>query len=100
MTQSRGFFSKLFDFSFSQFVAIQIVGIVYGIGIVLAGLTALGAIISGFSNSLLAGLGAVVISPIIFLVYVIFFRLGLEAFIASIRTAENTRRMAENMRNP
>lgn len=98
MANNRGFFSKLFDFSFSDFIAIQIVGILYILGIIFAGLAALGIIIAGFSQSFFAGIISIIVSPIVFLLYVVLFRLGLEAFIASIRTAENTRKIVEHIR--
>lgn len=99
MTQDRGFISKLFDFSFSEFIAIQIVGVLYLLGVIVAALAALAILIGGFTQGFATGIGAVIVAPIVFFLYVIFIRIGLEAFIASIRTVENTRRMAEFLKN-
>lgn len=99
MAQHRGFFNKLFDFSFSEFVAIQIVGILFGIGVVFAGIAALAILVGGFTRGFIPGVIGLILSPLIFLLYVIFVRIGLEAFIASIRTAENTKRIAEYLRD-
>lgn len=98
MARQRGFFEKLFDFSFSEFVAGQIVGVLYAIGIVLLGIAALGIIVAGFSQGFASGIGALIIAPLAFFLYVIFIRIALEGFIATIRTAENTRIIAENIR--
>lgn len=97
MASRRGFFAKLFDLSFSEFIAVQIAGVLYGIGIVFIGLICVGAIFAGLSKGVGAGLGALIIMPVFFLVYVIFFRIALESFIAAIRTAENTSRIAASI---
>ena len=62
----------------------------------MAAFLALAVIIGGFSQGGLAGLGALIFSPFVFLLYTIFVRVGLETFLASIRTAENTGQIAEN----
>lgn len=99
MIQDRGFIGKLFDFSFSEFIAIQIVGALYLLGVIISALVALAVLIGGFTQGFATGIGALIISPIIFFLYVIFIRIGLEAFVASIRTAENTRKMVEFLKN-
>lgn len=98
MARQRGFFDKLFDFSFSEFVAVQIIGVVYAIGLILLGLAALGIIIAGFSQGFTSGIVTLVVAPLAFFLYVILLRIGLEGFVAAIRTAENTRIIAENTR--
>lgn len=50
MARSRGFLELLFDFSFSEFVALKIVGVLYGIAIFFAGLFALGLLLAGWSR--------------------------------------------------
>jgi hypothetical protein len=98
MTQEKGFFGRLFDFSFSEFLALKIVSLLYGLGIGIAGIIAIAIIIGGFSQGSIQGLAALIIAPIAFFLYIILIRISLEAFIASIRTAENTRRIYEQMR--
>ncbi|KAI9130668.1 DUF4282 domain-containing protein [Acaryochloris sp. CCMEE 5410] len=97
MASRKGFFAKLFDLSFSEFIAIQIAGVLYGIGILFIGLTALGILFAGLSQGALPAIGALIIAPLAFVLYVIFFRIVLESFIASIRTAENTSRIANSI---
>lgn len=98
MAQRRNFLAKLFDFSFSEFVAIQIIGIIYILGLVGAGLVTLAIVAGGFNNGALSGLIALIISPVLFLLYSILVRVGLEGFVATIRTAENTRQIVEQLR--
>lgn len=93
---STGFFKLLFEFSFSRFIGIRIIGVLYGIGIFFAGLFALLFVPAGFSRDFLSGVGALIISPLIFLLYVILLRITLEGFVAALRTAENTTQLVEN----
>jgi small-conductance mechanosensitive channel len=92
-------FFQTFDFSFSESIAVQVIGVVYAVGLIVAGLIALSIIVSVFGQGAAAGLAAVVVSPLIFLLYAILIRLGLGSFIVTIRTADNTRRMAEYLRS-
>ena len=92
------FFGKLFDFSFKEFVSLQIVKYLYIIGIVIAGISALGMVGVGFSEmqySFMGGLAKVIFSPVFFILMVLFARLVLEALVATFRIAENTTRILE-----
>lgn len=97
MASRKGFFAKLFDLSFSEFIAIQIVGILYGIGIFFIGLGSLGILFAGLSQGALPAIGSLIVAPLFFVLYVVFFRIILEAFVASIKTAENTSRIANSI---
>ena len=94
----KTFLSSLFDFSFSDFIATKVVGIIYGLSILGIILFILATIVVGFGNSFAAGIGALIISPIIALLYLLFVRVGLESLIAGIRTAENTTEIREFVR--
>lgn len=89
------FLSALFDFSFSEFVTTKIIKILYGILIVLAGVAALVAIIAGFTNSVGQGILMLILSPLVFLLYVILARVWLELVIVIFRIAENVGEIAE-----
>ncbi|ASQ90010.1 hypothetical protein CHL67_02890 [Prosthecochloris sp. GSB1] len=92
------FFGKLFDFSFKEFISLQIVKYLYIIGIVFAGLSALGMIGVGVSDmqySFLGGLVKVLFSPVFFVLMVLVVRLVLEALVATFRIAENTTKLIE-----
>ena len=56
--QSKGFFGKLFDFSFKEFITPTIIAILYGIMIVICAISAIAAIVAGFSSSVGAGIVA------------------------------------------
>lgn len=96
MYQNKGFFEKLLDISFSSFVAPQVVGALYVVGLVIAVLTALGVILGGFlDGGLLGGIIALIVSVVGLLIYAVVSRVSLESLVAAIRTAENTRILAE-----
>lgn len=88
--QSKGFFVRLFDFSFSDFITPTIVAILYGILIVLCGLGALVGVIFGFTRGVGLGIIALILSPVVFLLSVIFSRVYLEVVVALVRIAQNT----------
>lgn len=92
MDTGKGFFAALFDTTFTEFVIPKIIRILYIIGIIAAGLAALVMIISGFAQSTGAGIVALILSPVIFLVLVIGCRIYLEVIIVLFRIAENTRK--------
>lgn len=97
--ENQSFFSKLFDMSFSRFVTPSIVQVVFMLGIIVAGLAALG--IFGALASTAGGVGAllgIVVGVIAFIVYVVIARVSLEAIVALFRIAENTKVLAEAAR--
>ncbi len=96
MSVSKGFFKLLFDFSFSRFIGIRIIGVLYGISIFSVCPWILMFLVAGFSQGFLRGVGALIVSPFLFLLYVIFLRIILEGFVAALRTAENTTQLVEN----
>lgn len=99
MNQNKGFFERLFDLSFSSFIAPQIVGILYVLGLGAAVLAGLAATLSSFTYDPVRGFGTLVGWIIGLFIYAIFLRVSLESFVAIIRTAENTRILAENVLN-
>lgn len=106
MNTKKGFFASLFDFSFSNFVARRIVGIIYGLSIVGVVLAMLGVIAAsifggfygGFIYWLIRVVGTIVISTIVAVVYLLFIRVSLEALVAGIVTAENSTEIKDYVR--
>lgn len=94
----ENFLSKLFNFSFKKFISPQIVQFLYILGIFTASLTTVGIIFASFAAGIFEGITGLIGGLLFFIIYVIFIRIGLEALIASIRTAENTSEIVEMMR--
>ncbi|OGL43944.1 MAG: hypothetical protein A2161_09890 [Candidatus Schekmanbacteria bacterium RBG_13_48_7] len=96
MNEDNGFFASLMDFSFKEFITTRIVKFLYFIAILFAALVSLGLIVRGFSLSMVRGILFLIISPLIFIVYVILARVWLEIVIVIFRIAENTSLMVKN----
>ena len=89
--EQKGFFGSLFDVSFTSFVTIRIIKVIYIITLVLIGIAALVFIVASFADSVGAGLFVLIIAaPLVSLLYVIYVRVLLEIVIAIFRIAENT----------
>jgi hypothetical protein len=86
----EGLLSSFMDFSFSEFVTTRLIKILYILGIIGAGLFALSVIVSGFSSSIGIGIISLVLSPIVFVLCVLYVRICLELIIVLFRIAENT----------
>lgn len=113
-TGEKGFFKSLFDIRFDNFISVKWSGFIYIIAIVVAALSYLGTIIgaivtstaassaagyysSGPSFSILPIILAIIFGWIIPALWVIFVRLCLELIVANIKTAENTRKIADSV---
>ena len=92
----KGFFTRLFDFSFETFVTTSIIKALYIIFIIGAGLGALVLFVSLATQggaSLVLGL---VLAPLIFLLYTILARVYMEILIVVFRIAEDIAAIAVN----
>jgi len=95
---SHSFFGKLFDFSFKEFITLQIIKYLYVAGIIFAGISAGGMLIGGFAAFQYdAGRGilTILLSPVVFILLTLSARLVLEALVATFRIAENTTKLVE-----
>lgn len=96
MNERPGFFSSLFDLSFSEFITTRIIKLLFVLLIIMSGIMALGMIVSGFaSKSGAIGILALLLSPVVFLIYVVMARVWLELVIVAFRIAENTSRLVK-----
>jgi hypothetical protein len=85
----RGFFSSLFDLSFTSFVTTKIIKVIYVLTLIGIALLALAFIVGAFQES--SGLGVFVLligAPIASLIYVIYSRVILEFIIQVFRISE------------
>ena len=95
MEEQKGFLGALFDFSFSDFITLKLIKILYILGIIFSGIATIMWIVSGFNISAGAGIIFLILSPLIFLLYVILIRVCLEIIIVIFKISENTKQMAE-----
>ncbi len=90
----QDFFGKLFDFSFRGFITPTIISIIYGIVVVLLVLATLFSIVWAFRVGTAAGVITLILSPIIFFIYLIFARMWLEIVIVLFRIAQDVGEIA------
>ena len=95
---ARGFFSRLFDLSFQSFITTSIIKVLYILLIIGAGLVALLFIGAGFAADTGIGVVMLIVSPLIFLIYVILGRVYLELVIVLFRIHDQTAETAKNTR--
>jgi hypothetical protein len=97
---SKGTFGMLFDLSFTEFVTTRFIKVLFVIGIVFAAIGTFTLIIGGFSAGAGKGILFLLLSPIVFLLYVFFVRIWCETIIVLFRIAENTSRLVKQDEPP
>ncbi|MGD9935643.1 MAG: DUF4282 domain-containing protein [Dehalococcoidia bacterium] len=95
---AKGFLSRLFDLSFQSFITTSIIKVLYVLFIIVAGLASLGFIAVGFASNAGVGVVTLILSPLIFLLYVIMARVYLEIVIVLFRIHDQTAETARNTR--
>jgi len=96
--ENKGFLGSIFDLSFTEFITIRIIKFLFILGIILAALGTLLLIVTGFSKGIGAGILSLVLSPLIFLIYVLLARIWCEMIIVIFRIAEHTGRLVDQGR--
>ena len=92
---ASGFFSDLFDIRFTRFVSLRLISVVYVVILVAVSLVALALVFAGFANGVAAGLFALVLAVLGWVIYVVLARVALEAYAVLFRIHDDTNRMAE-----
>ena len=79
-------FSAIFDFSFTEFISIDLIRVLYVFAYIVAGLAMVGTILAGFSNGFGWGLGSIIIAPVIFfiIIFVALFINGTDYFVGGM----------------
>lgn len=89
---SAGFLPALFDFSFTTFVTPKIVRFVYVLATIWAVLMYLLVVVTQFSLSALSGLVALVLGPLVAVIWLAVVRIGLEFGLSVVRMSEDIHR--------
>ena len=87
----KGFFARLFDLSFTEFVTPSIIKVIFVVGIVLAGLMSLFVLLAFVNQGGGAVVAGIILAPLVFFVYVLFARVLSEGYLILFRIEENTR---------
>ena len=88
--EEKGFFGKLFDTSFSEFITPGIIKLLFILGIVGSGIAAIMLLLGSFKGGGLGIVVGLVVAPIAFVLYVIGARIWCELIMIMFRIAENT----------
>jgi len=87
--QDKGFLGTLFDFSFSEFITTKVIKFLLGLAMVVNFILTIVFIVSAFQAGWLGGIIVLILSPLLFLVLMLFSRIYLELIIVIFRIAEN-----------
>jgi ABC-type multidrug transport system permease subunit len=93
--QASGFLNDLFDIRFTRFVSLRLISVVYVVILIAVSLVALALVFTGFANGIGAGLFALVLAGLGWVIYVVLSRVALEAFAVLFRIHDDTSRVAE-----
>jgi uncharacterized membrane protein len=96
----KGFFATLLDLSFTRFVSIELIKIIYVVALALVFVAGISVVVYAFTFGLLEGIGALILAPIIIILYILLIRVILEIVIVVFRIAESARVIAENTTQP
>jgi uncharacterized membrane protein len=90
LMQAKGFFSSLFDYSFSSFITSKIIKVLYVLTTIVVALWTLAIILVAFkASSTLGILALVIVGPIFFLITMIYVRVVLELLMVIFRIHED-----------
>ena len=93
----KGFFSSLFDFSFSYFVTPQLVRLAYMFAVLGAGLLGVAGLLAALARGGGTAFAALIFIPLVFLAWAAYVRIILEIFIVVFRIAEPVREAASSL---
>lgn len=96
MQDAKGFLDALFDFSFSHYVATKLISALYKFLVGVYAFIAVAAIAAAASNGFGAALAGLIVSVVLFFLYTIVTRIGLELIAVLFRAAEHQRETAEH----
>ncbi|MFB6212400.1 MAG: DUF4282 domain-containing protein [Candidatus Magasanikbacteria bacterium] len=89
------YLNDLFDFSFKEFITVSVLKVVYWLEVVLGALLATLTIVEGFEESMLLGVLALIVSPVLFFIYLIVWRVILETIAVVFRIAEGVKEISK-----
>lgn len=93
-TDHAGLLSALSDFSFTRFVTIRIVPVLYVLGLILGAIVAASYFLTAFRLGVLVTLMSLILVPCAYLVFALYLRVGLELVIILFRIESDISRLA------
>jgi uncharacterized membrane protein YvbJ len=98
LEESRGFFSSLFDFSFTSFVTGKLIKVLYVLAMIALVVALVVVVIAAQTQPSPMPIVAIVAAPIVFFLYLILVRVQLEILIVIFRMSEHLAEIAQQGR--
>ncbi len=98
--QYNGFLGTLFDFSFSEFITTKVIKSILGLAMVVNAILTIVFIFGAFRAGWLGGIIVLILSPLLYLVMMLFSRIYLELIIVIFRIAENLIAIRDSLSAP
>ncbi len=94
MSNEKGLFQGLADFSFRELVTRRIIKLLYGIALLAGGVSVVVAVVNGLQQSPGQGMLTLVFGLVGLFVWVLYVRVALEIVVALFRIADNIEHLA------
>lgn len=91
---SNGLLADLFDFSFSHFLVLRVVKLLFGLLLLLDAGLCLGLVVQAFGAGFGWGLLVLLFSPVLFVILALFVRVFTETLVVLFRIADDTAALA------
>jgi len=91
----KGFFEKLFDFNFKEFITLKILKILYIIALIAIGVLLIVGIVYFFNQSTSTGVLFLIFSPLFFLLGAMLVRVYLEVIAIIFRIEEEVKKLSK-----
>lgn len=92
MSEGKGFFERLLDFSFQYFITQRYAKFLYGIHLLLGLIGGTWLVFNGFQTSTSQGLLTLLLALVGYFLWILYMRVTLEFLVAMFRTADNIAR--------
>jgi hypothetical protein len=92
MSEDKGFFERLLDFSFQHFITKKYAKLLYGIHLLLGLIVGTWYVFNGFQAGTSQGLLTLLLAVIGYFLWIVYVRVALEFLVTIFRTAENIAR--------
>ncbi len=92
LTEGKGFFERLLDFSFQYFITQKYAKLLYGIHLLLGLIVGTWYVFNGFQASTSQGLLSLLLAVVAYFLWILYVRVALELLVSVFRTADNIAR--------
>lgn len=97
---TQGFFSALFDLSFTSFITLRFIKLIFVVGLIVISVAALGFIAVAASEGGAAFFFGLILAAVAWLFYIVMMRVSLEVIAVLFRISEHTKKMADSVDGP